>query len=260
MRNAREILKNKTAIVTGASSGIGKAVCDRLAENDVNLIMIARREERLKDLAKEYEKRYGIKTLFKKLDMSKTEEIKQFVESLSNEWSNIDILINNAGFAIGRDNYREQNIEDAVNMLKVNCEGLIVMTRLVLPFLLKSKDAHIINLASTAADTAYAGGAIYCATKSFVEMFGDVLRIELMDKPVRVCNIKPGLVNTEFSTVRFKGDKEKADSVYKGFDPLYAEDIADNIEYVLTRPNNVQIASMTIMASSQGSASLVYKK
>ena len=152
------------------------------------------------------------------------------------------------------------NMEDVLQMIRVNCEGFAVLTRMLLPFIIKSKHGHIVNLSSTAADEGYSGGAIYCATKSFVEMFGDSIRVELIDKPVKVTNIKPGAVNTEFSTVRFKGDKEKADNVYKGFNPLYAEDIADNIEYVLTRKSHVQISSMTIMAENQGTATIIHRE
>ncbi len=208
------------------------------------------------------EEKYNIKVKAIELDFSKTEDIKKAVENLASEntYKNIDILINNAGLALEKDLYYNNSIEDSIQMLRVNCEGLIVLTRLLLPYILESSYGHIVNLSSTAADEAYSGGAVYCATKSFVEMFGDSLRVELIDKPVKITNIKPGAVNTEFSTVRFKGDKEKADNVYKGFNPLYAEDIADNIEYVLTRKSHVQISSMTIMAENQGSATIIHRR
>ena len=252
-----ESIKGKTAFVSGASAGIGETVSKMLASNGVNLILAARRIEKLENLKSELEKKYNIKVKTIKLDFSKAEDIKNAVENLEDK--KIDILINNAGLALGKDLYYNNTIEDSLQMIRVNCEGLIVLTRLLLPFILKSEHGHIVNLSSTAADEAYSGGAIYCATKSFVEMFGDSLRVELIDKPVKITNIKPGAVNTEFSTVRFKGDKEKADNVYKGFDPLYAEDIADNIEYVLTRKSHVQISSMTIMAENQGSATIIHK-
>ncbi len=252
-----ESIKGKTAFVSGASAGIGETVSKMLASNGVNLILAARRIEKLENLKSELEQKYNIKVKTIKLDFSKAEDIKNAVENLEDK--KIDILINNAGLALGKDLYYNNTIEDSLQMIRVNCEGLIVLTRLLLPFILKSEHGHIVNLSSTAADEAYSGGAIYCATKSFVEMFGDSLRVELIDKPVKITNIKPGAVNTEFSTVRFKGDKEKADNVYKGFDPLYAEDIADNIEYVLTRKSHVQISSMTIMAENQGSATIIHK-
>lgn len=253
----REDISERLAFVSGASAGIGEAVARMLASNGVNLILAARRIERLESLKNQLEKEYNVKVNIIKLDFSKTEDIVKTIDSIENK--NIDILINNAGLALGKDLYYNNNLEDALQMVRVNCEGLIVLTRLLMPYILKSKYGHIVNLSSTAADEAYSGGAIYCATKSFVEMFGDSIRVELIDKPVKVTNIKPGAVNTEFSTVRFKGDKEKADNVYKGFIPLYAEDIADNIEYVLTRRSHVQISSMTIMAENQGSATIIHR-
>ena len=252
-----ENISGRLAFVSGASAGIGEAVAKMLASNGVNLILAARRIEKLESLKSQLEKEYNVKVDVIKLDFSKTEDIIKAIDNIENK--NIDILINNAGLALGKDLYYNNTMEDALQMVRVNCEGLIVLTRLLLPYILKSKHGHIVNLSSTAADEAYSGGAIYCAAKSFVEMFGDSLRVELIDKPVKITNIKPGAVNTEFSTVRFKGDKEKADNVYKGFIPLYAEDIADNIEYALTRKSHVQISSMTIMAENQGSATIIHR-
>lgn len=256
----KENISGRLAFISGASAGIGEAVAKMLASNGVNLILTARRIDRLENLKNSLEKEYKIKVKTIKIDFSKSEDIVKALNSLEDEWKNIDILINNAGLALNKDVYSNNLLEDALQMIRVNCEGLITATRVLFPFILKSKCGHIINIASTAADEAYSGGAIYCATKSFVEMFGDAIRIELIDKPVKVTTIKPGLVDTEFSTVRFKGDKEKADNVYKGLNPLYAEDIADNIEYVITRKSHVQISSMTIMAESQGTATIAYRK
>ena len=255
-----ENISGRLAFISGASAGIGEAVAKMLASNGVNLILSARRIDKLNELKSSFEKDYNIKVKVIKIDYSKPDEIINVVNNLEDEWKNIDILINNAGLALGKDVYYNNNLEDVLQMVRVNCEGLIVLTRLILPLILKSKYGHIVNLSSTAADEGYNGGAIYCATKSFVDMFGDSIRIELIDKPVKVTNIKPGAVNTEFSTVRFKGDKEKADNVYKGFSPLYAEDIADNIEYVLTRKSHVQISSMTIMAENQGTATIIHRE
>lgn len=255
-----ENISGRLAFISGASAGIGEAVAKMLASNGVNLILSARRIDKLNELKSSFEKDYNIKVKVIKIDYSKPDEIINAVNNLEDEWKNIDILINNAGLALGKDVYYNNNLEDVLQMVRVNCEGLIVLTRLILPLILKSKYGHIVNLSSTAAYEGYNGGAIYCATKSFVDMFGDSIRIELIDKPVKVTNIKPGAVNTEFSTVRFKGDKEKADNVYKGFSPLYAEDIADNIEYVLTRKSHVQISSMTIMAENQGTATIIHRE
>lgn len=256
----KEDISGRVAFISGASAGIGEATAKALASNGVNLILTARRIDKLENLKNSFEKKYKVKVKIIKIDFSKSEEIVNALNSLEGEWKNIDILINNAGLALNKDVYSNNLLEDVLQMIRVNCEGLITATRILLPFILKSEHGHIINIASTAADEAYSGGAIYCATKSFVEMFGDALRIELIDKPVKVTNIKPGLVNTEFSTVRFKGDKEKADNVYKGLEPLLAEDIADNIEYVLTRKSHVQISSMTIMAENQATATMAYRK
>ena len=192
--------------------------------------------------------------------MSKKESIVNAVNNLSDKFRNIDILISNAGLALSKDVYSDSELDDSIQMIRVNCEGLITLTKIVMPILLKSDNPFIVNIGSVASDTAYAGGAIYCATKSFVEMFSDCIRIEAMDTPIRVSNIKPGLVDTEFSTVRFKGDKAKADSIYEGFQALVSDDIASNIEYVLTRPKHVQIASITTMATAQGSTTMVHKK
>ena len=255
-----ENISGRLAFVSGASAGIGEAVAKMLASNGVNLILTARRIEKLNELKSSFEKNYNIKVKVIKIDYSKTDEIINAVNNLEDEWKNIDILINNAGLALGKDVYSNNSMEDVLQMIRVNCEGFAVLTRMLLPFIIKRKHGHIVNLSSTAADEGYSGGAIYCATKSFVEMFGDSIRVELIDKPVKVTNIKPGAVNTEFSTVRFKGDKEKADNVYKGFNPLYAEDIADNIEYVLTRKSHVQISSMTIMAENQGTATIIHRE
>ena len=255
----KEDIKGRLAFISGASAGIGEAVARMLASNGVNLILTARRIDRLESLKSTLEKDYNIKVKVIKVDYADTNSIKNAVSSLDNEWKNIDILINNAGLALGKDYFYNNDIEDSLQMIRVNCEGLIVLTKMIIPLMLGSKNADIVNLSSTAADEAYFGGAIYCSTKSFVEMFGDVLRVELIDKPIRVTNIKPGAVNTEFSTVRFKGDKDKADNVYKGFDPLYAEDIADNIEYVITRKRHVQISSMTVLAGSQATATMIHR-
>ena len=253
-------LKGKVALITGASSGIGEATAKMLASHGVKLILCARRIDRLNNLATEIKNKYSVDVCTIELDMTKKESIVNIVNDLSEEFRNIDILINNAGLALYKDAYSDAELDDSIQMISVNCEGLITLTKVIMPILLKSDNPFIVNIGSVAADTAYAGGAIYCATKSFVEMFSDCIRIEVMHTPIRVSNIKPGLVNTEFSTVRFKGDKAKADSIYAGFEALLSADIACNIEYVLTRPKHVQIASITTMATSQGSTTMVHKK
>ena len=189
-----ENIKGRLAFVSGASAGIGEAIAKMLASNGVNLILCARRFDRLEKLKKNLEKEFDIKIKILQIDLSKIDEIVNAINSIKNEYGSIDILINNAGLALGKDIYYNNSIEDSLQMIRVNCEGLIVLTRLLLPYIIKSKYGHIVNLSSTAADEAYSGGAIYCATKSFVDMFGDSLRIELIDKPIKVTNIKPGAV------------------------------------------------------------------
>ncbi len=255
----KENISGKIAFISGASAGIGEATAKMLASNGVHLIISARRIDRLQKLKEELEKEYKVKVLALEIDFANIENIKSAIGSLDKEWQNIDILINNAGLALGKDLYENNTIEDSLQMIRVNCEGLIVLTKFLLPYLLNSKNAHIVNLSSVAADEGYSGGAIYCSTKAFVDMFGDALRIELIDKPIKVTNIKPGAVNTEFSTVRFRGDREKADKVYDGFEPLYAEDIADNIEYVLTRKKHIQISTITILAENQATATMIHR-
>ncbi len=257
---AKVNIKGRVAFITGASSGIGEATARVLASNGVNLILAGRRVERLNKLSLELKNSYSIDAFVLEVDLSEDKNIYDAFDIVSKKYDKIDILINNAGLALNRDMYYNSLPEDTLRMVRVNCESLVLLTRLVLPLILKSDDGFVINVSSVASDTPYAGGAIYCATKSFVEMFSDALRMDLMDKPVKVCNIKPGLVDTEFSTVRFKGDKNKADEVYKGIHPLYAEDIADNIEYVITRPRHVQVASITTMALNQGNAVTVHRE
>lgn len=253
-------IKGKVAFITGASSGIGEATARVLASNGVNLILSGRRIDRLNKLSLELKNNYSIDTFVVEVDLSEDKNVYSAFDIVAKKYDKIDILINNAGLALNKDMYYNSLVEDTLRMIRVNCESLVLLTRLVLPLILKSDDGFVINISSVASDTPYAGGAIYCATKSFVEMFGDALRMDLMDKPIKVCNIKPGLVDTEFSTVRFKGDKNKADEVYKGIHPLYAEDIADNILYVLTRPRHVQIANITTMALNQGNAVTIHRE
>lgn len=255
----KENISGRIAFISGASSGIGEATAKMLASNNVNIILSARRVDKLQKLKNMLEDEYKVKILILEIDFANMENIKNSINSLDKQWQNIDILINNAGLALGKELYINNSIEDSLQMIRVNCEGAIVLTRLLLPYLINSKNAHIVNLSSVAADEGYSGGAIYCSTKAFINMFGDALRVELIDKPIKVTNIKPGAVNTEFSIVRFKGDTEKANSVYSGFEPLNAEDIADNIEYVLTRKSHVQVATMTILAENQATATMIHR-
>lgn len=253
-------IKNKKAFITGASAGIGEATAKRLASLGVNLVLSARREDRLKTIKEKIIKEHRVQVEIVVMDMSNTENIRETFAKMDEKEKDIDILINNAGLAIGRDKYQETNIDESIKVLRTNCEGLLVLTRLFLPILTKKEAPHIVNIGSIAGDYAYEAGAIYCATKSFVKTFTDALRIDLMDSAIKLTNIKPGLVETEFSDVRFKGDNEKAKAPYKGLTPLSAEDIAESIEFTLTRKAHVQIAEMLILATAQGSATQAHRK
>lgn len=253
-------LKNNLSFITGASSGIGEAIAYRLASLGSNLIISARREDKLNDVAEKIKKDYGVEVTSFRMDVSDINNIKSSLQDITSKLEKLDILVNNAGLALGRDKYYESNLDDTINVIRTNCEGLVTITKILSPLILKGNNPHIINMGSVASDEAYSGGAIYCASKSFVKMFTDAIRVDFMDTNVRITNIKPGLVETEFSVVRFKGDNEKVKSVYQGLEPLLADDIADTIEFAITRPPHMQIAEISIMATNQGSATQAYRK
>ncbi len=253
-------LKNNLSFVTGASSGIGEAIALRLASLGSNLIIAARREDRLNALAEKIRKEHGVEVTVLQMDVSNVDDIKSKLEPLVSKLSKIDILVNNAGLALGREKYEETDLENTLKMMRTNCEGLTVITRILCPLIKVADNPNIVNISSVASDTAYEGGSVYCATKSFVTMFSKGLRFDFLDSNVRVINIKPGMTETEFSVVRFKGDKNKADAVYAGVKPMVAEDIADSIEFAVTRPAHVQIADIQMYATNQAAASTVYRK
>lgn len=254
-------VKNKIAFITGASSGIGKACAEKLAKLGVNLILTARRKEILENLKKDLEEKYQIKVLILTFDVRNYDEVKSNIDSLPDDWKNIEILINNAGLAIGLDKFHEYKIDDVDKMIDTNVKGFIYIGNSIIPLMLKTdKVCSVINIGSVAGDIAYPGGSIYCATKSAVKAMSDSMRADLMDTKIKVTNIKPGLVETEFSIIRFHGDKNKADSVYKGIEPLYGEDIADTIFYVANLPDKVQIPELTITPLHQASGIHIYKE
>lgn len=254
-------VKNKIAFITGASSGIGKACAEKLAKLGVNLILTARRKEILENLKKDLEEKYQIKVFILTFDVRNYDEVKSNIDSLPDDWKNIEILINNAGLAIGLDKFHEYKIDDVDKMIDTNVKGFIYIGNSIIPLMLKTnKVCSVINIGSVAGDIAYPGGSIYCATKSAVKAMSDSMRADLMDTKIKVTNIKPGLVETEFSIIRFHGDKNKADSVYKGIEPLYGEDIADTIFYVANLPDKVQIPELTITPLHQASGIHIYKE
>ncbi|MDY5827763.1 MAG: SDR family oxidoreductase [Candidatus Limisoma sp.] len=248
----------KIVLITGATSGIGQACARRFAQNGYNVIITARRADRLEAIRHDLE-RYGAKVMTLVFDVRDAAAATTAVTSLTDEWKQIDILVNNAGLALGLDKEYEGNPEDWETMIDTNIKGLLTMTRLVVPAMVERNEGHVINIGSVAGDAAYAGGNVYCATKAAVKAITDGLRIDLAHTAVRVTNVKPGLVETNFSNVRFHGDTERADNVYKGITPLTGDDIADVVYYAASAPKHVQIAEVLVLATHQANGSVIYR-
>lgn len=249
----------KIALITGASSGIGEACARKFAEGGYDLILTARRAEKLAELGAELEAE-GTKVKTLTFDVRDAEAAEKAVDSLEPEWRKIDVLINNAGLALGLDKEYEGDPDDWNTMIDTNIKGLLTMTRLIVPGMVERNEGHVINIGSVAGDAAYAKGNVYCATKAAVKTITDGLRIDLAETAVRVTNLKPGLVETNFSNVRFHGDNQRADNVYKGITPLTGADIADVAFYAASAPKHVQIAEVLILATHQASGSVIYRK
>ncbi|CAM4081208.1 SDR family NAD(P)-dependent oxidoreductase [Gillisia limnaea] len=248
---------NKIALITGATSGIGKATARAFASENIDLILCGRRKELLLELAAELSKKVSVTTL--SFDVrDKTEVFKQ-IESLPQEFKKIDILINNAGNAHGMDAIQDGNIDDWDAMIDINVKGLLYVSKAVIPQMVERKSGHIINIGSTAGKEVYPNGNVYCASKFAVDAINQGMRIDLNKARIRVGAVNPGLVETEFSKVRFKGDTGRAEKVYQGFQALKPEDIADVIRFVVTRPYHVNIADLTVMPSAQASSTIVNK-
>ena len=249
----------RIALITGASSGIGEACARKFAEGGYDLILTARRAEKLAELKAELEAE-GTKVKTLTFDVRDAEAAETDVDSLEPEWRKIDVLINNAGLALGLDKEYEGDPDDWNTMIDTNIKGLLTMTRLIVPGMVERNEGHVINIGSVAGDAAYAKGNVYCATKAAVKTITDGLRIDLAETAVRVTNLKPGLVETNFSNVRFHGDNQRADNVYKGITPLTGADIADVAFYAASAPKHVQIAEVLILATHQASGSVIYRK
>lgn len=249
----------RIALITGASSGIGEACARKFAEGGYDLILTARRAEKLAELKAELEAE-GTKVKTLTFDVRDSEAAETAVDSLEPEWREIDVLINNAGLALGLDKEYEGDPDDWNTMIDTNIKGLLTMTRLIVPGMVERNEGHVINIGSVAGDAAYAKGNVYCATKAAVKTITDGLRIDLAETAVRVTNLKPGLVETNFSNVRFHGDNQRADNVYKGITPLTGADIADVAFYAASAPKHVQIAEVLILATHQASGSVIYRK
>jgi len=241
------------AMITGATSGIGKATAIKLAKLGFNLIITGRREERLVELQGKLEKE-GVKTKILCFDIRDTKAIEGAVSKIENEWKNIDILVNNAGLAAGADSIQEGLWSDWEQMIDTNIKGLLYLSKQIIPLMIDRKKGHIINISSIAGKETYANGNVYCATKHAVEAITKGMRIDLLPHNIKVSSVSPGMVETEFSVVRFHGDQNKADNVYAGLTPLYANDIADTIEFIVTRPAHVNINDILIMPTAQASA------
>ena len=248
----------KTVLVTGATSGIGEACAHRFAQGGYNVIITGRRAPLLAELRKKLEAE-GAKVLALAFDVRNRAAATKAIESLSDEWQQIDVLINNAGLALGLEPAYEGRWDDWETMIDTNIKGLLTMTRLVTPRMVQRNSGHIINIGSVAGDAAYANGNVYCATKAAVKTFTDGLRIDLASTNIRVTNVKPGLVEIHFSNVRFHGDDARADGVYRGIQPLTGADIADVAYYAASAPAHVQVAEVLVLATHQGSGSVIHR-
>lgn len=253
-------LKNKIVFITGASSGIGKACAVAFAQQGANLILIARRIDRINQLADELKSRYGVSVLTSRLDVRNYKEVEKVILSLGDDWKNIEILLNNAGLARGLDKIYEGKIENWEEMIDTNIKGLLYVTRLILPGMVERKSGHIINIGSIAGHYVYPMGNVYAATKYAVKALSRAIRIDVLDKGIKVSSVDPGLVETEFSLVRFSGDAERAKKTYKGLKPLTAEDVADAVVYCATRPSHVNINELILTPLAQASPAYIYKE
>ncbi|WPQ62903.1 SDR family NAD(P)-dependent oxidoreductase [Chitinophaga sancti] len=247
-------------LITGATAGFGEACARKFAANGYDLIITGRRQERLTALQQDLEKANGIKVLPLTFDVRDEKAVSSALEQIPDSWKAIDILINNAGLALGLSTIDEGSLSDWDTMIDTNVKGLLYVSRVVIPWLKARKKGHIINLGSTAAKTVYAKGNVYCATKAAVDAISQGMRIDLLPYFIKVTAIHPGAAETEFSVVRFKGDAGKADDVYKGFTPLSAEDVADTIYYCATLPAHVCINDLVITCTQQANAIYTYKE
>ena len=248
----------RTALITGATSGIGRATAEAFADLDFRLILCGRRQERLDELDQRLRQQTEVITL--NFDVRNWLEVDDAIRSLPEEWRAIDILINSAGNAFGLSAIQDGDVDDWDLMIDGNVQGLLYVSKAVMPGMVERKQGHIVNISSIAGKETYANGAVYCASKAAVEAISTGMRLDLTQHGIKVTNIAPGAVETEFSVVRFKGDTERAAKVYEGFTPLSAEDIADALVYAVTAPANVTIADMTILASVQAAPTTIYRK
>mgnify|MGYP003444495270 FL=1 len=251
---------NPIAFITGASSGIGAACARKFAQGGYTLLLNARSIDKLQALKTELETAYGIDVELLPFDVRDRKAAEAALKSLPEKYQTIDVLVNNAGLALGVDKEYEGTEENYDTMIETNITALLMMTRLVVPGMVKRGKGHVINIGSVAGDAAYPGGSVYCATKAAVKVLSDGLRMDLVDTPLRVTNVKPGLVETNFSVTRFAGDKERADKVYQGIKPLTGEDIAEVVYFAASAPEHVQIAEVLVLATHQASGTIVHRE
>ncbi len=243
------------AIITGATSGIGQATAMKLASIGYDVVITGRRKDRLEQLKKKIQGNTGRDVLALNFDVSKYNEVEKNLGQLSEKWSKVDVLVNNAGLALGFGGIYEGEPKDWDVMIDTNIKGLLYVSKVVMQYMIDRKHGHIINIASVAGKEVYYHGNVYCATKHAVDALSKAMRIDLLPYNIKVSNVAPGMVDTEFSLVRYKGDQEKADKTYRGFEPLHAEDIADVIAYLVTRPENVNVNDILVMPTAQANTS-----
>ena len=247
------------AFITGASSGIGAACARKFAQGGYKLLLNARNTAKLQVLQQELQTTYGVEVMLLPFDVRDRKAAELALKQLPTDYQAIDVLVNNAGLALGIDKEYEGTEENYDTMIETNITALLMMTRLVVPGMIARGKGHIINIGSVAGDAAYPGGSVYCATKAAVKVLSDGLRMDLVDTPLRVTNVKPGLVETNFSVTRFAGDKERADKVYQVIKPLSGEDIAEVVYFAASAPAHVQIAEVLVLATHQASGTLVHR-
>jgi len=251
---------NKTAIITGATSGIGEATAILFAKNKFNLILTGRRVEKLEKLAKELIRKHNVEILTLAFDVRNFDEVKEHLGALSSQWNSIDVLVNNAGLAAGTSRIQDGDIADWDNMLDTNVKGLLYVSKMIMPLMIARKQGHIINIASIAGKEVYLKGNVYCASKHAVDAISKSMRIDLLPHNVKVTNISPGMAETEFSVVRYKGDQDKAAAVYENMTPLVAHDIAEVILFSVNRPAHVTLNDIIIMPTAQANTSHLIRK
>lgn len=251
----------KIALITGATAGFGRAIALKLAQDgNYNLIVTGRRAERLSDLKIEIEKTTEAKVLTLAFDVRKYDEVEKALGNLPEEWNSVDVLVNNAGLAVGLNPIHEGIVDDWERMIDTNIKGLLYVTRLITPGMVERKSGHIFNLGSIAGREVYPNGNVYCATKHAVRALSEAMRIDMIHHGIKVTLVAPGFADTEFSLVRFKGDTERAERVYDGFVPLVAEDIANAIHFALTAPDHVDLQDLLIMPKAQAAATIFHKE